>query len=132
MNQNEDPEAREDKSPFQEQSDRIFNHVKLHAELWRLEWKIEKQRLNNIALYSIIGIATGASLVLFTSLFFLAMSWGTVYCIPTFLFISFLYFSMFVFAWFKINSHIAQSSTSFTATRQQLSEDIQLCKEFLL
>ncbi|GGY77765.1 hypothetical protein GCM10011613_22930 [Cellvibrio zantedeschiae] len=103
----------------------------LHAQLAQVEWEEEKQRLCQMAIFSVIAFAFFLCFLLVLSAFAIALSWDTPYRIPVFIVLILAHLCVVIWAGLRVKALAALSSNSFAATRAEIAADIALLKSVL-
>jgi len=109
----------------------LLAQASLHAELAQVEWEEEKQRLCQMAAFTLLAFACFICLLIIISAFAIALSWYTPYRIPVFIALIIGYAAALLWTGLKIKALAALSSNSFAATKAEIAADIALLKNAL-
>lgn len=109
----------------------LFAQTALYAELARVEWEEEKNRLLKMLLVILLGLACLLCAMLFVGTLVLALSWETVYRIPVLIALIVVYGGGTGLAWRRFQILSMQSTQSFAATREEIAADISLLRSKL-
>lgn len=109
----------------------LLAQASMHAELAQIEWEVEKQRLSQMIIFTLVGFACFLCLIFFLGIFVLVIAWDTQYRIPAFGALLLLYLGALVWAGFKLKTLAALGEKSFAGTRAEIAADIDLIKSAL-
>ena len=109
----------------------LLAQATLHAQLAQVEWEEEKQRLCQMAIFSLLGFAFFLCFLIVSGAFAIALSWDTPYRTPVFILLIFGYLFALIWAGLRIKTLAALGSNSFAATRAEIAADIALLKSAL-
>ena len=109
----------------------LLAQAMLHGALARIEWDEEKNRLLNMALFSLLGFACLLCVLLFAGGVALAATWETIYRIHTIAGLVLLFSAGMAFAWRRLRVWTARGEYSFAALREELAADAALLKASL-
>lgn len=102
----------------------LLTQASLHAELARVEWQQEKQRLVAMLATLILGTASLLCVMLFSGLLVLLLAWSTPYRIFALVAVIAVYAIATVLALRKLRALAALGDHSFAATREELAADL--------
>jgi uncharacterized membrane protein YqjE len=100
----------------------------LHAQLARIEWEQEKNRLLKMLAVTLLGFACLLCVLLFAGALVLAMTWETPYRIAAVAGLVLLYGSGTAMAWRRFRALSALGGEIFTASLEELAADAALLK----
>ena len=103
----------------------------LHSQLAQVEWAIEKNRLFQMLLTTLLGFACVLCLLIFGGVLVVVCSWETPYRIHAIVALMVIYALGLAFACYRFKTLSALSSQAFLATREELAADIALIKSKL-
>jgi len=103
----------------------------LHAELLRLEWMEERQRLRRMLLAVLAGTAFLLCSLLTLGALLVLLSWETPYRVLTLALLLLAYALAAGFAWYRFLTLAAMGSQAFAASREELAADLALLKNRL-
>ncbi len=109
----------------------FITQAALHGQLAGIEWAEEKNRLLKMLTMTLLGFSSLICLMLFVGTSALALSWETVYRIPTLMVMIGLYAMATILAWNRFQTLASLSGEAFAATREELATDIALIKSKL-
>jgi len=109
----------------------LLSQAALHAQLARVEWEEEKNRLIKMLLAALLGFAGALCAMIFTGVLVIAFSWDTAYRIPAAIALILVYAIGIAIAWRRFQSLAALSSQAFAATREELAVDLAMIKRNL-
>lgn len=104
----------------------LFEQVKLHGQLVRVEWEEEKIRLFKLLVAVLLGFVSLLCFLLFVGIAVLASSWDTPNRILVAMILVAAYAVGVVLAWLWFRALSARQS--FAATREELAADLALLR----
>lgn len=102
-----------------------------HGKLARIEWEIEKRRLLQMHLATLLGLACLMCAMLSAGVLVLALAWETAYRIPAVTALIALYGLGTGLAWRRFETLSARSHESFSVLREELAADVALLRSHL-
>ncbi len=109
----------------------FFIQIELHGKLFKIEWRQEKNRLQQMLCMASMGFAFALCGLLFFGIFIIAANWSGEYRLLCIALLSAFYFIGFVLCWLRINSLVAKGTQSFAVSREELAADIALIRSRL-
>ena len=102
----------------------LFTQMTLHGKLMSLEWAAEKNRLLNMLVVILLGIASVICVMLTIAALVLAFSWNTSFRVPSVIGLLAFYLLLLHICWRHFKELSALGSKSFAASRQEIAADI--------
>jgi uncharacterized membrane protein YqjE len=109
----------------------LLDQVLLHAQLARVEWQQEKQRLLAMLAIGLLGFAGLLCALLSGGGLLMALTWNTAWRLPTLAALVLLYATGAAVAWRRLRAMSAQGDKAFAASRAALAADVALLKASL-
>ena len=109
----------------------ILGQAALYGELACVEWAEEKIRLTKMFVIGMAAFACLLSVLLFTGVLVMAISWDTPYRIPSVVAMMVVYAIGLGIAWHKVRTLSATSGQAFAVTREEFAADLALIKSKL-
>ena len=103
----------------------------LHGQLASIEFAEEKNRILKMTMVTLLGFSSLICLMLFIGISALALSWETVYRIPTIVLMIVLYVMGISLSWNRFQGLADLGGQAFAATREEMAADIALIKSKL-
>ncbi len=109
----------------------LVSQAGLHGQLLQLEWEAEKSRIIGM-LVAVAVIVIGLFCALLTlGALVLVFTWDTRYRIPATIAVLLAYAGTAAFAWYRLRVLSARGRDAFSASREELSADLELLKSRL-
>jgi uncharacterized membrane protein YqjE len=109
----------------------LLVQMELHGRLARVEWEIEKNRLQQSLLMMLLGFACLICALLSLNILIISLSWATDYRIHAILALIAFYLLGLVLCCLRLTKLGAKSAQTFCATRAEVSADIELMRSQL-
>lgn len=109
----------------------LLMQMELHGRLARVEWEIEKTRLQQSLLMMLLGFACLICCLLSLNVLIISLTWTTDYRIAVIVALIVFYALGLALCCLRLNKLSAKSATTFLATREEVSADIALMRSQL-
>jgi len=109
----------------------LWTQATLHGELARIEWAVEKQRLQRRLSLLAVGFALGACALLALGALALVLAWDTPWRVTVAVALPLVYGGLAALVAWRLRVDAANSGPAFAATRQELAADLALLRSRL-
>lgn len=109
----------------------VLTHLELHGRLASMEWQQEKNRLQQLLVFSMLGLMCVFCFLIFVGVLVIALGWPTEYRLYTVAGVVVFYATGLAICCFRCKRLLAQGATSFAETRAEVAADIELIRSQL-
>lgn len=106
----------------------LFNQALLHAELARIEWAEEKNRLLTMLVIAVLGVVCLICFLLFAGGVVVVGMWDTGYRLHAVFAVASWYGLWTVVAWTRVHAWSVRGREVFAASRAELAADAAILK----
>lgn len=109
----------------------LLSQLALHAELARIGWAEERQRLLGMLLALMLGFAFLICFLLAGGIVLLTLGWDTAWRMPLVLVLLAAYGGGIALAWRQFTQLAAREGQAFAASREEFAADLELLRSKL-
>lgn len=109
----------------------VLMQLELHGRLAGIEWQQEKNRLQQLLIFSLLGVIFLSCCLLGAGLLVITLGWSTEYRLQTMAGVIVFYAIGVVICYFRCKHYAALGAESFAATRAEIAADIALIRNQL-
>lgn len=109
----------------------VLVQMELHGRLAGIEWQQEKNRLQQMLVFSVLGLVFFICCLFCIGLLVIALGWPTAYRFQTIGGVIVFYAAGAALCYFRCKYFSAQGATAFAGTRAEIAADIALIRSQL-
>ena len=109
----------------------LFGHAELYSDLMRVEWALERWRLQRMLVLGLFGFSCWLALMLLTVIAALLLSWPTPYRIAVIGGLFGVFGVGLVYARYRLRQLSRAGQQSFAVLREELAADLALLRQRL-
>jgi len=109
----------------------LFAQLELRGRLIKIEWLQEKNRIQQIMCFALVGFAFLICSLLSLGFFVIAISWTSEYRLISIAMVFAFYMAGLGYCWIKLNTLMAKAVNSFAVTREEFAADLALIRSQL-
>jgi len=109
----------------------VLMQLELHGRLAGIEWQQEKNRLQQLLIFGLLGLVFLSCCLFCAGLLVIALGWPTEYRLQTMAAVVVFYAIGGVICYFRCKHYAALGAESFAATRAEIAADIALIRSQL-